>query len=70
MSRPPDIIELEPKQPFSWKIVVCLLVTWLAVLALAFYLKARIIFLLLPLIAVIILGYIVVGTILFLKNRR
>ena len=70
MSNPEPIIELEPRNPFSWRIVIAFVVAWLMALGAALLLKSGMVRLLLPLIATIFVVYVGVCTLLFLKNRR
>ena len=70
MSDSDPVIELTPKNPFSWKIVAAFVVAWVVVFALFFELKSGTIRLLLPLIGLIFLVYLVVCTIYLLKNRK
>lgn len=70
MSKPEPIIELEPRNPFSWRIVLVFLVAWLVALGAALLLKSAMVRLLLPLIATIFVVYVGACTLLFLKNRR
>ena len=70
MSEEDPIIELEPKNPFCWKIVAMFLVAWLVVFGLMYELKSGMIRLLLPLIAIIFLIYLVICTLYLVKNRK
>jgi len=70
MSEEDPVIELEPKNPFSWKIVAMFLVAWLVVFGLMYELKSGMIRLLLPLIAIIFLVYLVICTLYLIKNRK
>jgi membrane-bound acyltransferase YfiQ involved in biofilm formation len=70
MSEEDPVIDLVPKNPFSWKIVVLFIVAWVVVFALVVQLKSGTIRLLLPLIGVIFLIYLVVCTLYYLKNRK
>jgi membrane-bound acyltransferase YfiQ involved in biofilm formation len=70
MSEDEPVIELEPKNPFSWKIVAMFLVAWLVVFGLMYELKSGMIRLLLPLIAIIFLLYLVICTLYLVKNRK
>jgi len=70
MSEEEPVIELEPKNPFSWKVVALFLVAWLVVFGLVYELKSGLIRLLLPLIAIIFLVYLVICTLYLLKNRQ
>jgi len=70
MSEEDPVIELEPKNPFSWKIVAMFLVAWLVVFGLIYQLKSGMIRLLLPLIAIIFLIYLVICTLYLVKNRK
>ncbi|MBK8858397.1 MAG: hypothetical protein IPN11_12205 [Opitutaceae bacterium] len=70
MSEEDPVIELEPKNPFSWKIVAMFLVAWLVVFGLMYELKSGMIRLLLPLIAIIFLIYLVICTLYLVKNRK
>ena len=70
MSEEDPVIELEPKNPFSWKIVAMFLVAWLVVFGLMYELKSGMIRLLLPLIVIIFLIYLVICTLYLVKNRK
>jgi hypothetical protein len=70
MAKRDPIIELEPRNPFSWKIVVAFLIAWVCVLAAMIQLKLTVLRLLLPLLAVLLIVYLAVCTIILLKNRR
>ncbi len=70
MSDPEPIIELEPRNPFSWRVVIAFVVAWLMALGAALLLKNAMVRLLLPLIATIFVVYVGVCTLVFLKNRR
>lgn len=70
MSDLEPVIELEPKNPFSWRAVVAFVGAWLVVLALALLLKNSILRLLLPVIATLFVVYLGVCTLLLLKNRN
>ncbi len=70
MSEEDPVIELEPKNPFSWKIVAMFFVAWLVVFGLMYQLKSGMIRLLLPLIAIIFLIYLVICTLYLVKNRK
>ncbi|MBP6507871.1 MAG: hypothetical protein KA257_09940 [Opitutaceae bacterium] len=64
------VIELTPKNPFSWKIVALFVFAWVVVLGLVYELKSGTIRLLLPLIGVIFLFYLVACTLYFIRNRK
>lgn len=68
--REDPVIELEPRNPFSWKIVIAFVVAWLIALAAMIQLKLPVLRLLLPLLAVLLVIYLATCTILLLKNRR
>ncbi len=70
MSAPEPVIELTPKNPFSWKIVALFVVAWVVVFALVYQLKSGMIRLLLPVIALVFLIYLVVCTLYLIKNRK
>ncbi|MFZ9681765.1 MAG: hypothetical protein ACO3DQ_00960 [Cephaloticoccus sp.] len=70
MSDPDPVIELTPKNPFSWKVVAMFIVAWAVVFALVYLLKSATIRLLLPVIAIVFLVYLVVCTIILIKNRK
>lgn len=70
MSDSDPVIELTPKNPFSWKIVALFVVAWIVVFAMVFELKATMIRLLLPVIALVFLVYLAVCTIYLIKNRK
>lgn len=70
MSKREPIIELEPRNPFSWRIAIVFVVAWLLALGAALVLKSAMVRLLLPLIATLFVLYVGVCTLLFLKNRQ
>lgn len=70
MPKRDPIIELEPRNPFSWKVVIAVVVAWLLVLVAMIELKLAVLRLLLPLLALFLLIYLAVCTLLLLKNRR
>lgn len=70
MSDQEPVIELTPKNPFSWKIVAMFVVAWVVVFALVYALKGGMIRLLLPVISLIFLVYLVVCTIYLLRKRK
>ncbi len=67
---PDPVIELEPKNPFRWTVVLGLVALWAVVLVLAIYLKSGVLRLLLPVILVIALGYLAFCTLYLLRHRR
>lgn len=70
MPKRDPVIELEPRNPFSWKILIAFLIAWIAVFAGMIWLKLTVLRLLLPLLAVLLLIYLAACTIILLKNRR
>ncbi|MFM1851028.1 MAG: hypothetical protein RIS54_712 [Verrucomicrobiota bacterium] len=70
MSDPDPVIELTPKNPFSWKVVAMFVIAWAVVFALVYELKSTTIRLLLPVIGLVFLVYLVVCTIYLIKNRK
>lgn len=70
MSKRDPVIELEPKNPFSWKVVAAFVAAWLVVLAAMIELKLTVLRLVLPLLAALLVVYLAVCTVLLLKNRR
>jgi hypothetical protein len=70
MSKRDPIIELEPRNPFSWKIVAAALVAWVLIFAAMIELKLTVLRLLLPLLAMLLVIYLAVCTVYLLKNRR
>jgi membrane-bound acyltransferase YfiQ involved in biofilm formation len=70
MSDEKPVIDLEPRNPFSWRVVVAFVVSWLVVLALALFLKSNLLRLLLPVISLLLVVYLGVCTLLLLKNRN
>ena len=70
MSEEDPVIELAPKNPFSWKMVAMFVVAWAVVFAVVYELKSGVIRLLLPLIAVIFLVYLVICTLYLIKHRK
>jgi len=64
------VIELTPKNPFSWKIVAMFIIAWVVVFAMVYALKGGMIRLLLPVIGLVFLVYLVFCTIYLLKNRK
>ncbi|MCC6416362.1 MAG: hypothetical protein IT582_10680 [Opitutaceae bacterium] len=70
MSDQEPVIELTPKNPFSWKIVALFVAAWIVVFALVYELKAPTIRLLLPAIGFVFLVYLAICTLYLLKNRK
>ena len=70
MSDQEPVVELVPKNPFSWRIVALFLGAWIFVLGLVYFMKSGTIRILLPLIGLIFLIYLVFCTIYLLKHRR
>lgn len=70
MSDEKPVIDLEPRSPFSWRVVVAILGAWLVVLGLAWFLKSNLLRLMLPAIALLLVVYLGVCTLLLLKNRN
>lgn len=70
MPKPDPVIELEPRNPFSWKIVAAFVLAWVFVFAAMIELKLPLLRLLLPLLAVLLVVYLAVCTVYILKNRR
>lgn len=70
MSKKEPVIELEPRNPFSWRVVVAFLGAWLVVLALAFFLKNSLLRLLLPAIGLLFVIYLGACTLVLLRNRN
>jgi hypothetical protein len=64
------IIELEPRGPFSWRIVAVMVGAWLLALVAVMILKSAMLRLLLPLIALLFVVYLTVCTLYYLKNRK
>lgn len=69
METPPENPEPELKKPFSWKVLFALVGAWIAVMGLAINFQVRAFFWLLPVIAVVATGYIVVCTVRMMKKR-
>ncbi len=63
-------IELEPKSVFSWKIVGLFALGWVIALVALIELRWPMLRILMPLLAVMLLAYLTVCTVLFLKNRK
>ena len=70
MSENEPVIELTPRNPFSWKIVALFVLACAVVFALVYELKSGIIRLLLPVIAIVFLVYLVICTLYLIKNRK
>ena len=70
MPKNDPVIELEPRNPFSWKIVAAFLVAWVLIFVAIIELKLTVLRLLLPLLAMLLVIYLPVFTIYILKNRR
>jgi hypothetical protein len=70
MPKRDPIIELEPRNSFSWKVVIALLVAWLIAFVAMIQLKLTVLRLVLPLLALLLVIYLATCTILLLKNRR
>jgi membrane-bound acyltransferase YfiQ involved in biofilm formation len=70
MSDEKPVIDLEPRNPFSWRVAVAFLGAWLVAFALVWWLKSNLLRLLLPVIALLFVLYLGVCTLLLLKNRN
>lgn len=70
MSRREPVIELEPRNPFSWKMVAGFVGLWVVALAAALFLKGGIVRLLMPLVALLFVIYLAVCTLVYLKRRK
>lgn len=68
--RDPNVIELEPRNPFSWKIVAAFVLAWILIFVAIIELKLSVLRLLLPVLAVLLVIYLAVCTIYVIKNRR
>lgn len=63
-------IELEPRRPFSWKVIGVLVVLWIAALVAAVVLRQGTIRLLLPALAAGLILYLGGCTLVWLRRRR
>lgn len=70
MPEPRRVIELEPKNPFRWSVVLGVAVLWLVLLGLGVVLKNRVLLLLWPALLFILVVYLGICTIVLLKNKR
>jgi hypothetical protein len=70
MPKRDPVIELEPRNLFSWKVVIAFIVAWVIALVAMIQLKLTVLRLVLPLLAVLLVIYLATCTILLLKNRR
>ncbi|MCF3649934.1 hypothetical protein [Synoicihabitans lomoniglobus] len=70
MSDSDPIIELEPKTPFSWRVVAGFVGSWLLALVAALMMKSAMVRMLLPLIATLFVVYVGACTLIYLKNRK
>lgn len=70
MSDSEPVIELTPKNPFSWKVIILFVIAWLVVLGLVVEMKSGTLRLLLPAIAVLFVVYLTVCTIILLKRKK
>ncbi len=70
MKRADPPIELEPKNPFSWKILGAFLLAWVLALAAVIELRSPMLRIIMPVIGVLLVVYLTICTVLFLKNRK
>ena len=70
MPKRDPVIELEPRNLLSWKVVIAFIVAWVIALVAMIQLKLTVLRLVLPLLAVLLVIYLATCTILLLKNRR
>lgn len=65
-----EVIELEPKSPIRWSVVLSLVVAWCIVLFCALTFKMPLVRILLPLILLILVVYLGFCSFVLLKNRK
>ncbi|MGH8020974.1 MAG: hypothetical protein ACREIA_22360 [Opitutaceae bacterium] len=67
---PEPIIELEPKNPFRWTIFLALVLTWIVVLALTIWLKNGALRVFLPIVLLVLIGYLAACAIYNFRRRK
>ncbi|MFH1496907.1 MAG: hypothetical protein ABII82_03680 [Verrucomicrobiota bacterium] len=70
MKRAERPIELEPRYPISWKVVGIMVLAWVLTLVAVVGLRMRMLIILMPVIGVLLVVYLTVCTVIFLKNRK
>lgn len=70
MPNPEPVIELEPKNPFRWTVLLALVALWAVALGLGIWLKSGLVRMLLPLILIVLVLYLGFCTFYLLKNRK
>ncbi len=69
--RQPDVIEYVPKNRpvFNWKVILVLLLLWVAVVVAMVFVKAPMFRVIWPIIAVVLIGYLLICTVASLLRR-
>ena len=70
-NRQPKVIEYVPKNRpvFNWKVILVLLLLWGAVVVAMVFVKAPMIRIIWPIIAVALVGYLLFCTVVFLRRK-
>ena len=69
--RQPEVIEYVPKNRpvFNWKVVLVLMLLWVAMVVAMVFVKAPMFRIIWPIIAVLLVGYLLICTVVFLRRR-
>ncbi len=67
----PEVIEYVPKNRpvFNWKVILVLLLLWVAVVVAMVFVKAPMFRIIWPIIAVVLVGYLLICTVAFLRRK-
>ena len=70
-NRQPKVIEYVPKNRpvFKWKVILVLLVLWVAAVVAMVFVKAPMFRIIWPIIAVVLVGYLLLCTVAFLRRK-
>ena len=70
-NRQPKVIEYVPKNRpvFNWKVILVLLLLWVAVVVAMVFVKAPMLRIIWPIIAVVLVGYLLLCTAVFLRRK-
>jgi len=69
--RQPEVVEYVPKGRFlfNWKVIAVLVLLWIAVVAAMVFVKAPMFRVIWPIIAAVLVGYLVICTVVALQRR-
>ena len=69
--RQPEVIEYVPnnRPVFNWKVILVLLLLWVAVVVAMVFVKAPMFRIIWPIIAVVLVGYLLICTVVSLRRR-